>query len=89
MGFQMQDGLREPDPSHGFVSQPLSSPSGCLRVSTHRHRHTHRRVHSAALLSHARSDSVWWKQLAHREEAGDDGSCRQVPEHGKGDGAVP
>lgn len=62
-----------------------------MSAHTHRHRHTHshRRVHAAAFLCDVHSDSFWWEHLTHREEAGDDGSCRQDPEHGKGDGTVP
>lgn len=51
-------------------------------VSVHENtEHTHGCVHSPALLSVVHSDSVWREQLAHMEEAGDDGSCRQDPEN--------
>ena len=74
-GFQMQDGLWEPAPIHGFLSQPLCSPSGCPRTRTRR------QETPPALCSLVHRDSGWQEQLAHMEGAGDDGSCGQDPEN--------
>lgn len=38
-------------------------------------------MHAPALRSVVHRDSGWRQQLAHVEEAGDDGSCRQDPEN--------